>query len=106
VVEEKISVTHRLRPLALFAAIALPTFLYLGAVDDASARHRDRTGTPGDFAYYLPALSVVITCSGQEAPRLREVHVCLDRDLAPRACSADVLRGACRAPQVIIPPIR
>jgi ribonuclease T2 len=54
----------------------------------------------------LPAQSVVVTCTGQGSPRLREVHVCLDRDLAPRACSADALRGACRAGQVIIPPIR
>lgn len=54
----------------------------------------------------LPAKSVVVTCTGQGAPRLREVRVCLDRDLAPRACSADALRAACRAPQLIIPPIR
>jgi ribonuclease T2 len=54
----------------------------------------------------FPAQSIVVTCSGQGAPRLREVHICLDRDLMPRACSADVVRGACRAPQVIIPPIR
>jgi ribonuclease T2 len=53
----------------------------------------------------LPAQSVVVTCSGQGSPRLREVRVCLDRDLAPRACSADALREACRAPQVIIPPV-
>lgn len=54
----------------------------------------------------LPAQSVVVTCTGQGSPRLREVHVCLDRDLAPRACSADALRGACKADQVIVPPIR
>ena len=54
----------------------------------------------------LPAQSIVVTCSGQGAPRLREVHICLDRDLMPRACSADAMRGSCRAPQVIIPPIR
>jgi ribonuclease T2 len=54
----------------------------------------------------LPAQSVVVTCTGQGAPRLREIHICLDRDLAPRACSADALRGACRAAQVIVPPIR
>jgi ribonuclease T2 len=54
----------------------------------------------------FPAQSIVVTCSGQGVPRLREVHVCLDRDLAPRACSADAIRGACRAAQVIIPPIR
>jgi ribonuclease T2 len=54
----------------------------------------------------LPAQSIVVTCSGQGAPRLREVHICLDRELTPRACSADAMRGACRAAQVIIPPIR
>jgi ribonuclease T2 len=54
----------------------------------------------------LPAGSVVATCSGQGAPRLREVHVCFDRDLNARACSADALRQACRASSVIVPPIR
>jgi ribonuclease T2 len=55
----------------------------------------------------LPAGSVLITCSGQDAaPRLREVHLCLDRNLTPRTCSADALRGACRASEVIIPPVR
>ncbi|MGB6307968.1 MAG: ribonuclease T2 [Steroidobacteraceae bacterium] len=54
----------------------------------------------------LGAQSLVVTCSGQGAPRLREVHLCLDRNLTSRACSEDVLRGACRAAQVIIPPIR
>jgi ribonuclease T2 len=54
----------------------------------------------------LPPLSLVITCSGQGTPRLREVRVCLDRELTPRACSADAARGACRAPTLIIPPVR
>lgn len=54
----------------------------------------------------LAAQSVVVTCTGRGVPRLREVHVCLGRDLTPRACSADVSRAACRAAQVIIPPIR
>jgi ribonuclease T2 len=54
----------------------------------------------------LPVQSVVATCSGQDVPRLREVHICLDRELSPRPCSADALRGACGAAQVIIPPIR
>jgi ribonuclease T2 len=54
----------------------------------------------------LPPLSVVVTCSGQGTPRLREVHICMDRDLTPRACSADAARGACRAPTLIVPPLR
>jgi ribonuclease T2 len=54
----------------------------------------------------LPPLSLLVTCSGQGTPRLREVHVCMDRDLTPRACSADAARGACRAPTLIVPPVR
>lgn len=50
--------------------------------------------------------SIVVICSRQDAPRLREVHICLDRELNPRACSADVVRGACRAATLIVPPIR
>ncbi len=54
----------------------------------------------------FPPQSVVVTCSGQDVPRLREVHVCLDRNLAPRDCSPDAARGACRALRLLIPPIR
>jgi ribonuclease T2 len=50
--------------------------------------------------------SVVVICSGQEIPRLREVHICLDRALNPRACSADVAARSCRASTLIVPPIR
>jgi ribonuclease I len=46
------------------------------------------------------------TCSGQSVPRLREVHICLDRDLKARACSAAALRQACRAPLLLVAPIR
>lgn len=54
----------------------------------------------------FPADSVVATCSRQGAPRLREVHVCFDRELNARACSEDSLREACRADSVIVPPVR
>jgi ribonuclease T2 len=54
----------------------------------------------------LPPQSIVVTCSGQSVPRLREVHVCFDRDLQPRACSSDALREACRAPMLLIQPVR
>ena len=54
----------------------------------------------------LPPESVVATCTRQDAPRLREVHVCFDRDLNARSCSADALREACSAASVIVPPIR
>jgi ribonuclease T2 len=54
----------------------------------------------------LSPASTVVTCSGQGAPRLREVHICLDRSLNPRNCSADAARGQCRAASLIVPPIR
>jgi ribonuclease T2 len=53
-----------------------------------------------------PPGSVLITCSRQDTPRLREVRLCLNRDLSPRACGASALRGACRADQLIVPPVR
>jgi ribonuclease T2 len=54
----------------------------------------------------LPPGGVLVVCSKQDAPRLREVRVCLGRDLKPRTCSADVMREACRAPGLIVPPVR
>ena len=54
----------------------------------------------------LPADSVVATCSTQGAPRLREVHVCFDRELKPRSCSREALRQGCQAESLIVPPIR
>jgi ribonuclease T2 len=54
----------------------------------------------------LPPDAVVTTCSSQGAPRLREVHVCMDRALHPRSCSDDALREGCRAASIIVPPIR
>ncbi len=49
------------------------------------------------FVAANPALSaedLIVTCGDG---MLREVRLCLTRDLDPRACGADVNRGACRA---------
>jgi ribonuclease T2 len=54
----------------------------------------------------LAPQSIVVTCSGQAVPRLREVHICLDRDLQSLACSADAVHEACQAPALLVPPIR
>jgi ribonuclease T2 len=54
----------------------------------------------------LPEQGFVITCTRQSEPRLREVRLCLGRNLAPRTCAADVLREGCRAASLIVPPIR
>jgi ribonuclease T2 len=101
-----------LAPAAFFALvrrayseIAIPAELS----NPVEAREQSPTAISKAFLdanHRLAAQSVVVTCTGQGAPRLREVHVCLGRDLTPRACSADVSRGACRAAEVIIPPIR
>jgi ribonuclease T2 len=54
----------------------------------------------------LTASSIVVVCSGQGAPRLREMRICLDRNLKPRTCGATAVRGACRAATLLVPPIR
>jgi ribonuclease T2 len=88
-----------------YSSIAIPASLSASgepieepaaAIASAFFRANPRLGTQ----------SVVVTCSGQEHPRLREVHICLDRSLNPRACSADVAGRACRAAALIVPPIR
>jgi ribonuclease T2 len=88
-----------------YASIVIPRELS----NPVQAIEQPPAAIAGTFLHANPRLapqSIVVTCTGQSTPRLREVHICLDRDLAPRACSADAMRGACRAPRVIIPPIR
>lgn len=57
------------------------------------------------FAAANPPLTpddLVVTCGDG---LLREVRICLTRELAPRACGADVNRGACRTRGAIsLPP--
>ena len=87
-----------------YASVAIPRELS----NPTQAIEQPPAAVAAAFLHANPRLgrqSVVVTCSGQESPRLREVRICLDRDLAPRACSADALHEACRAAQVIIPPI-
>lgn len=50
----------------------------------------------------LDANEIVVSCSRN---RLREVKICLDQDLKPRACSREVNRE-CRDKSVRMPPIR
>lgn len=45
---------------------------------------------------------VAVTCDGR---RLREVRICLTRDLGFRACD-EVGRRSCRAVRVVLPPVR
>jgi ribonuclease T2 len=51
----------------------------------------------------LEAEHLVVTCRDG---LVREVRLCLTRDLAPRTCGADVERGSCRARGALaVPPI-
>jgi ribonuclease T2 len=88
-----------------YAAIAIPASLsgLSHAIEQAPS------AIAAEFLHANPRLSgqsIVVTCGRQDAPRLREVHICLDRDLNPRACSSDAAGGACRAATMIVPPIR
>jgi ribonuclease T2 len=88
-----------------YASIAIPQDLS----GPARAMEEPPTAIANDFLRSNPRLaasSIVVTCTGQSAPRLREVRICFDRELMPRACSAGAARGACGAPRIIIPPIR
>jgi ribonuclease T2 len=48
------------------------------------------------------ASTVAVLCSGRF---LREVRVCLDKNLRPRACGKDV-RDGCRVTEMIVQPVR
>jgi ribonuclease T2 len=45
---------------------------------------------------------ISVTCDNRH---LREVHICMGRDLQFRACD-EIDRRACRTPRVVMPPIR
>ncbi len=51
---------------------------------------------------WLDEDAVIVTCRDG---LIREVRICLDRGLAPRACSASV-RGTCRRDTALLPPMR
>jgi ribonuclease T2 len=50
----------------------------------------------------LKAEGIAVICDGR---RLREVRICLTRDLGFRSCD-EVDRRACRADHVVLPPVR
>jgi ribonuclease T2 len=101
-----------LDPKAFFALVRR-AYAGISVPESLSGAVREIERSPSDIAAEFlranPAFnaqSIVITCSRQDAPRLREVHICLGRDLKPRACSVDAAHGACRAATLIVPPIR
>ena len=51
----------------------------------------------------MPGDAVSVGCNGKF---LNEVRVCLTKDLKARACSADVVRQACRMSEIVVQPLR
>ena len=101
-----------LDPAAFFALVrrAYETVVIPASLTRSGAAISQSTsGITRDFLQSNPRLTsdaLLITCSAQDEPRLREVRLCLNRDLSPRPCSPAALRGACRAAELIVPPIR
>jgi ribonuclease T2 len=89
----------------VYESIAIPA-RFSGSVDDVEQSPSTIAAEFLQSNRRLPPNSVVVACSGQGLPRLREVHVCFSRDLTPRVCSADALREGCSAARVTVPPIR
>jgi ribonuclease T2 len=52
---------------------------------------------------WLPENAMAVYCDGQY---LKEMRICLDRNLNPHACPAEVQRGACREREFIVRPVR
>ena len=87
------------------AGVAIP----VGFKSPRIARITTPRTIAGEFVRANPSLNaedIVVACSRGAVPRLTEVRVCLDRGLAPRACSAAALAGRCRAPQVSVLPVK
>jgi ribonuclease T2 len=53
----------------------------------------------------LPAQAVIITCSDNPA-RLREVRICLSKNLASSYCSGETLGASCRTLNIQVPAAR
>lgn len=63
----------------------------------AELRASFRAANPG-----LPGNGFAVYCSGRF---LSEVRICLDKDLKPRPCGSGI-RDGCRAPELIVRPLR
>lgn len=83
---ERIAIPERFRRLDDFTMVA---------PDEVEAAFR--AANPG-----LASGMLAVTCDRR---RLREVRICLSRELAFRACP-EVARSACRLPRVVMPPVR
>jgi len=84
-----------------FSSIAMPDFYRrpTGALSRSVAQLKAELMASNPL---LPASAISVACSGQY---LREVRLCLDKSLRPRACSPEVARSTCRS-NFIVRPVR
>jgi ribonuclease T2 len=80
------------------------TTLDLDLGDAARTTASDLEATFLDANPAFDADEVIVTCG---SGRVQEIRICLDTDLAPRACAQDVLADSCRSRGPLdLPPVR
>ena len=85
------------------AFAAFPVHRAIAPTEAARLPLADLTDTLRTEWPQVPADGLVVICRGQQ---VHEVRICLTRDLAPRACNADVLARACSRADVALPALR
>ncbi|MEP9397321.1 ribonuclease T2 [Mesorhizobium sp. KR2-14] len=73
----------------------LQNYLMLDPTDVERAFLRANQGLPGD--------GIAVTCDRRY---LREVRICMNKDLSFRSCDEADRRAACRLPKAVMPPVR
>ena len=86
-----------------FGSVNLPTLLSGGGNGIETIQQITKGFTNRDPG--LPAQAVVITCSDNPA-RLREVRICLSKNLASSYCSGETLSASCRTLNIQVPAAR
>jgi ribonuclease T2 len=99
-----------LSPEAFFAllrqaydSISVPQLVVGGGAATQSIHQVVRAFSQRDHG--LPAQSMVLTCSDNPA-RLREIRICLSKNLASNYCSGETLAASCRTLNIEIPAAR
>lgn len=83
------------------AAVTIPP-AYVDVTDYTMVSPRDVEAAFSAANPGLKASGMAVTCDSR---RLKEVRICVTKDLRFRACP-DVERGACRRDRVVMPPMR
>jgi ribonuclease T2 len=101
-----------LEPAAYFAlmrkvyeSVALPDLSSIA--NDTSQSTQTITNAFRHLDHGLPPQAVIVSCSMLDAPRLREVFICVDaRYLGSFYCKGELLRRTCKSLTLLVSPIR